>query len=85
MGAGSVLVIIAVALVIIAYVARPFVVASLVDDPDRTIERWVSWQRAQVGGRTDDGERFCTQCGHCATKDDRFCSRCGTALDRSGQ
>ena len=67
MSIGSILVGIAAAAVVAAYLARPLRQqrpAGL----DGLIEAWVAAQRV------------CTQCGHPARPDDRFCSRCGAEL-----
>jgi hypothetical protein len=92
MGIGSVLVGIGVALIVGAYLARPFRKVSAPANIDRAIEAWV----AQVdtgkavsgtGAPERDGEpvNFCHQCGRRVGPDDRFCSGCGTQLGGDGE
>ena len=88
MGIGSILVGVALALLVGAYLARPFRRPEA--DPDRAIERWVAQARAaaQASGRAElslpAGEEepvnFCPQCGRRVGPDDRFCAGCGTPL-----
>lgn len=85
MGIGSVLVGIAVAMVVVAYLARPFRRARADADPGREIEARAARVRAEkekVQGDTAAEERmaYCPRCGHRAGPDDRFCARCGTQL-----
>lgn len=85
MSIGSVLVGIALALVVGAYLARPFRTRAR-DDLDRQIETWVARVRAEVeGGRGAEEQRgetanYCPQCGRRVGPDDRFCAGCGTWL-----
>ena len=82
MSIGTVLVGIAVALVVGAYLARPFRRGGA--DLDRAIETWVAQVRAE--GQPKKGEfgakplSYCPQCGRRLRLDDRFCSGCGTQL-----
>ena len=56
MGIGSILVGIALLLVVVAYLARPFRVAGASPGLDRAIETWVALMRAQGdGGRRGRG------------------------------
>jgi len=85
MGIGSVLVGIAVAMVLVAYLARPFRRARANVHLDREIEARVARVRAErekAQGDTAAEERtaYCPQCGHRAGPDDLFCARCGTQL-----
>jgi tRNA(Ile2) C34 agmatinyltransferase TiaS len=85
MGIGSVLVGIAVAMVVVAYLARPFRGARANADPGREIEAWVAQvrtEREKEQGDTEAEERtaYCPRCGRRAGPDDRFCARCGTQL-----
>jgi hypothetical protein len=73
---GSVLVGVGIALVVVAYLARPFRVTRSGADLDRVVEIWVGQVRA-----TGDRARYCTQCGRRAGRDDRFCAGCGAGLD----
>ena len=77
---GSVLVGIGIALVVAAYLARPFRVVRSGADLDRVVETWVGQVRA-----TGDQARHCTQCGRRAGPDDRFCAGCGAPLDGAAE
>ncbi len=76
---GSILVGIAVALVVGAYIARPFRVAGEGVEVERTIEGWVARVRAE-GRRSPEAVNYCPQCGRRVGPDDRFCPGCGTRL-----
>ncbi|MGD1997169.1 MAG: zinc ribbon domain-containing protein [Anaerolineae bacterium] len=79
MSIGSILVGVALALVVGAYLARPFRSGGGLD---RQIEAWVAQVReAGAGGRAD----YCSQCGRRVGPDDRFCPGCGTALQGGGR
>jgi uncharacterized paraquat-inducible protein A len=85
MGIGSVLVGIAAAMVVVAYLARPFRRARANVHLDREIEARVARVRAErekAQGDTAAEERtaYCPQCGHRAGPDDLFCARCGAQL-----
>jgi tRNA(Ile2) C34 agmatinyltransferase TiaS len=85
MSIGSILVGIAVAMVVVAYLARPFRRARANVHPDREIEAGVAQLRAEMEkaqGDTAAEERTacCPQCGRRAGPGDRFCARCGTQL-----
>ncbi len=77
MSTGSVLAGIAVALVVGAYLARPFRTAEV--DLDRAIEVWVAQVRAE---RETESVmvNYCPQCGRRLGPNDRFCAGCGTRL-----
>jgi len=94
MSIGSVLVGVAAALVVAAFVAQPLRQAR-VGDVERQIERWVAQARAEAeserpggrrqeagGGRQEATEpaAFCPQCGRRVGPEDRFCARCGKPL-----
>jgi len=78
MGIGSVLVGLAVAILVSAYLARPFRKGTM--DLDRAIDTWAGHVR--VAGRTEsaDDVNYCPQCGRRVNSDDRFCSGCGRRL-----
>ena len=84
MGIGSVLVGIACALIVGAYLARPFRRPEA--DRDQVIEAWVARVRESGGaerrrsGGVEEAVNFCSQCGRRIGPDDRFCSGCGTRL-----
>ena len=80
MSVGSVLVGVGIALVVAAYLARPFRVARSGADLDRVVEIWVGQVRAM-----GDEARRCTQCGRRAGRDDRFCAACGVGLDGAAE
>jgi tRNA(Ile2) C34 agmatinyltransferase TiaS len=85
MSIGSILVGIAVAMVVVAYLARPFRQARANADLDREIEAGVARVRAEMEkaqGDTAAEERTacCPRCGRRAGPDDLFCARCGTQL-----
>ena len=82
MGVGSVLVGIAVGLVVVAYLARPFLVARARRDVDRAIEAWVAQVRA---GHTPGGGQvnYCPRCGHRIGPGDHLCAGCRAPLDEA--
>jgi hypothetical protein len=89
MSIGSVLVGVAVALIVGAYLARPFRVVNVNADEDanldRDIEAWVAQARSRGTGISSveaDSEpvNFCFECGRRVGPDDRFCAGCGTRL-----
>jgi hypothetical protein len=91
MGIGSVLVGIAVTMVVVAYLARPFRQVRANADLDQEIEARVAQARAErekAQGDTAAEERTalgaphrrCPRCGRRAGPDDLFCARCGTQL-----
>ena len=85
MGIGSILVGIAVAMVVVAYLARPFRPARANAGLDREIEAGVAQVRTEREKERADTEAeahtaCCPRCGHRAGPDDRFCARCGTQL-----
>jgi len=82
LGLGSMLVGFAVALVIGAYLARPFRVVRVGADPERTIETWVAQARA---AEKAEGESICPRCGRRAEPDDCFCAGCGAPLQLRGK
>lgn len=87
MSMGSILVGLAVALVVAAFVARPFR-RMQAGDVDRVIESWVAQARVEPGARgkkqeateTEEPAAFCPQCGRRVGPEDRFCARCGKPL-----
>jgi hypothetical protein len=92
MGIGSILVGIGVALIVGAYLARPFRKVSAPADMDRAIEAWVAQvHTGKATSGTGPPERdvasvnFCPQCGRRVGHGDRFCSGCGTQLTRDGE
>jgi hypothetical protein len=90
MSIGSVLVGIAVAMVVVAYLARPFRGARANAHLDREIEAGVARVRAErekAQGDTTVEERtaYCPRCGRRAGPDDRFCARCGTQLQEGAE
>jgi hypothetical protein len=80
MGVGSILTGIALALVVGAYLARPF--RTMEVDLDRAIEIWVAQVHAagETEGIDEGGMNYCRQCGRRLGRDDRFCPECGTRL-----
>ena len=90
MSVGSLLVALSLALIVGAWLARPFRRAA---DPDRAIEYWVA--RVGVADRSrpqGEAERpsepaeevnFCPRCGRRVGPEDRFCVRCGAPLPRA--
>jgi len=91
MDLGTLLVGIALLVVVIGFIARPFRTAARELDPGKTIEFWVGRARdAEEAGALaaegpvspDLGEsvNYCRECGRCVAADDQFCSGCGTRL-----
>ncbi len=94
MSIGAILAGAALALLVGAYLARPFRRVQI--EPDRAIERWVAQVRRregrtaagqggketgeQGGGRAGGPVNFCPQCGRRVGPEDRFCAGCGTPL-----
>lgn len=76
MGVGSVLVGVGLAIVVVAYLVRPFRTARVEPDWDALVETWLSQVRA-----IPDQARYCTRCGRRARPDDCFCGGCGAGLD----
>lgn len=90
MSVGSILIGLALALVVGAWLARPFRRAA---DPERAIEHWVAQARAVArrellaGGQEErpaagpeEEVNFCPRCGRRVGPEDRFCARCGAPL-----
>jgi len=99
MSLGSIFVGLAIALITVAYIARPFRAAAA--RTDALIETWVRAVAATPGDAADksiapDADapavaplpttvNFCPQCGQRVTKDYRFCPGCGARLPREEQ
>ncbi len=88
MSTGSILVALAMALVVGAYLLRPFRRQA---DPDRTVEFWVARARAgrraeaMVAEPSEEEVNFCPRCGRRVGPEDRFCARCGAPLRGGGE
>ncbi len=92
MSTGSLLIGFSLAVVVIAYVARPFRPSAGKSSRDQVIENWVAEVRAEktaVGkeitvekppAAANEPVNFCAQCGRRVGPDDRFCPGCGTPL-----
>jgi hypothetical protein len=93
MSIGSAFVGLAVAAVVVAYLALPFRRRRADVEVDRAIEAWVAQVRADrdltpdvvpspASAALPDQEQlgFCPQCGRSVAPDDLFCSRCGRRL-----
>ncbi|HHS97850.1 MAG TPA: zinc ribbon domain-containing protein [Chloroflexi bacterium] len=85
MSVGSLLVGAALALMVGAYLARPFRRPEA--DLDRAIEQWVAQTYATLQSArppaptpSEGPVNFCPQCGRRVGPDDRFCAGCGTPL-----
>ena len=77
---GTLLIGLAVAILAVSYVARPFQRGHPVD-LDQAIDRWVTQTRAQLSAEGDDAPvSFCPQCGRDVDPEHRFCPDCGTKL-----
>jgi len=83
MGVGSILVGIALALVVGAYLARPFRSARAGLELDRTIEAWVAQVRG--GGGVEEAAGYCPPCGTRRRPGEVFCARCGRRLPGGGE
>jgi hypothetical protein len=95
MSIGTVLVGIALLIVLVAYVARPFRTATEGVDPETAIEFWVAQIREEQNAAQDTGQstgpglhadriNYCPACGRRVSSNDRYCSGCGTRL-RGGE
>jgi hypothetical protein len=91
MSIGTVFVGIALLMVVVAFVARPFRTATPGRDLAKAIESWVSQIREEQELRPEgrepasldlraDAINYCPECGRRVTSGDRFCSGCGTKL-----
>ncbi len=89
MDIGAILVGAAAAILLAAYIARPFrggTPQASAADLDAMIEGWVSEARkpssrpAAPAARAE-ATRFCHHCGQPVKPDHRFCPHCGTRLD----
>ncbi len=78
MDIGSLLVVLAISLFLVAYISQPF--QSEPGDLNTIIEQRVAEIRKQALG---EESRFCTQCGHKLNPDDRFCAQCGKPVEAS--
>lgn len=74
MSMGTLLVGLAIALIVGAYLACPFRRTSF--NLDEALERWV----AQVRAESVAPGAFCPQCGKPVAAEDRFCRACGKPL-----
>ena len=84
MNAGSALIGVAVVLVVVAYLARPFRSTQVSRDLDQVIEGWVALVRAEGKLPTEDGTPdTCPCCGHPVAPHDRYCAACGAPLTGS--
>jgi uncharacterized paraquat-inducible protein A len=91
MGIGSILVGLALALVVGAYLTRPFRSSFGGADLDALIEAWVRQAREErvplapqspvEPVEADQAVNYCPQCGRRVHSEDRFCARCGTPLE----
>jgi len=79
---GSVLLGMAVALVVGAYLARPFRMVNKYATLDRDIEAWVAQVRAAELAEGEKAVNYCPKCGRRVGPDDHFCPGCGTRLQR---
>ena len=70
---GTLLVVLALSMVLAAYILRPF------QADEKDIEAAIEGRIAELR-QTDQNRpqaQFCTQCGHVLGPDDRFCAQCG--------
>jgi hypothetical protein len=75
---GSILVVLAISIFMVAYISQPF--QSEPEDLDAVIERRVAAIRKQG---SEDKPQLCTQCGHQLNSGDRFCAQCGKPVEAS--
>jgi hypothetical protein len=75
---GSMLVVLAISIFLVAFISQPFSSAS--GDFSAVIEQRVAEIRKRSEGKES---RFCTQCGHQLKPDDRFCAQCGKPVEES--
>ena len=91
MSLGSIFIGLAIAVMVIAYIARPFRAASgaAVSRTDKLIEAWVraapvATPAGQALGKarsvSSEAVNFCPQCGRRVTAEYRFCPGCGALL-----
>jgi rRNA maturation endonuclease Nob1 len=75
---GSILVILAISIFMVAYISQPF--QSETEDLEKVIDARVKEIRKQ---KIKAQISYCTQCGHRLNTDDRFCAQCGTPVETS--
>jgi hypothetical protein len=91
MSIGALFVGVALAVVVVAYVARPFRMATKEVDPQKAIESWVARIREEQEANVEaiepagkdlhpDRIKYCPACGRQVGADDQFCSGCGVRL-----
>jgi len=88
MSLGVILVGLAIAMVTIAYIARPFRAAAArtaAPDVDQLIEAWVHSVAAASPSTAPAEGDFCPQCGRQVASDHHFCPACGERLSREGK
>lgn len=77
MNIGSILIVLALSILLVAYIAHPFQTSEA--DLDRAIEKEVARLRKGSGSKADP--QYCSHCGHKLNPDDRFCAQCGQPVE----
>ncbi len=77
---GTLLCTLAIAVVVAAYVARPFRRAP--DDIDRAIEGWIAQETRLRLARSKKDPNICPHCGRRIKPQHRFCRGCGAIVIR---
>ena len=80
MAISSVLVGVALVVVVVSYLLRPFRVGRGPADRDREIETWVAQVRAERLEGARPVPRRCAHCGRPARSDALYCAGCGARL-----
>ncbi|MCB2202666.1 zinc ribbon domain-containing protein [bacterium] len=75
MNIGSILIVLALSILLVAYIAHPFQTNEA--DLDQSIEQEIARLRKVKAYENNADPQYCSQCGHRLNPDDRFCAQCG--------
>ncbi|MDY6874171.1 MAG: zinc ribbon domain-containing protein [Chloroflexota bacterium] len=76
MNIGSILIVLALSILLVAYIAHPFQTKEV--DLDGAIEKEIA--RLREGSTRNFSPQYCSHCGHKLNPGDRFCAQCGKAI-----
>jgi hypothetical protein len=75
---GSLLVILAISIFLVAFISQPF------QSKPADIKSLIEQRVAEIRKRSGEQETgFCTKCGHRLNPDDKFCAQCGRPVEVS--